>query len=132
MTRAGLRRALGAALAVMAIASPLAAHATTGTKTDKKETVTIAAKGATWVPSVRTRKISTGVTFRMHIVNKSSARHWFQIGKRKTKVIAPGKSTTFFYAFTKPGSVLWHVGLGQVSGAAFHGTIKVVFPPHFN
>jgi hypothetical protein len=112
--------------------TPFAAHATTGTKTDKRETVTISDKAASWAPSLSKRKITTGTTYRLHVVNKSSAGHWFQIGKRKTKTIAPGKSTTFFYAITKPGKLVWRIGLGQVSGSAFHGTITVVFPPHFS
>jgi hypothetical protein len=34
--------------------------------------------------------------------------------------------------FDTPGTVAWQVGLGDVTAAAFRGSYKVDFPPHFN
>jgi hypothetical protein len=133
---AGPRRrafaALLAATCVGVVALPMTALATTGTQTDKRTVVTITDKGVTWVPTLSKLKVVTGVTVRLDVVNKASAKHSFELGKRKTKVLSPGTSYVFYYVFDTPGTVAWQVGLGDVTAAAFHGSYKVDFPPHFN
>ena len=127
-----LRRLAVAGTAVAALAITANAVATTGTQTDKREKATITTTGVTWVPALRRLHPTTGTTVRFHVINQSPASHWFAVGSRRTKVLAVGKTDTFFYSFTTPGKVSWHVGLGKVTAAGFHGIFKVTFPSHFN
>jgi hypothetical protein len=120
-----------AAVCISALAAPMTASATTGSQTDKRTVVTITDNGVTWIPTLSKLDVTTGVTVRLDVVNKASQKHWFQLGKQKTKVLSAGASYVFFYVFDTPGQVVWQVGLGDVQAAAFHGSYKVVFPPHF-
>jgi hypothetical protein len=129
--------ALVCAVCLIALAVPVAALATTGTATDKRSVVTITDKGVTWTPNLAKLKVETGTTVRLDVVNKTSQKHWFQVGTksvglRRTKVLGPGASYVFFYVFDTTGEIPFQIGLGNVSAAGFHGTVKVVFPPHFN
>lgn len=130
ITRAWLAPVVAVGLALVV---PFTAFGTTGTQTDLKELVTLTDKGVVWRPALHRRTATTGTTVKLHVVNKASQPHWFAIGKRKTKPLAAGGgSATFFYSFTKPGTVIWRTGMGDVAGPAFHGAFKVVFPPHFH
>jgi len=113
-------------------AAPVAAVATTGTSTDKRTVVTITGKGATWKPALSKMHLTTGVTLRVHVVNKASGRHWFRFGIHKTKTLRTGESYTFYYNLDTPGKYPWNVGLGHVRGKAFHGTYMLPFPSHFH
>jgi hypothetical protein len=129
------RRAYAALLAAVclgALAAPMTASATTGTQTDRHAVVTLTDKGATWTHEGSKFELTTGTTVRVQVLNKTSQPHWFKLGTRKTKTIVAGASYTFFYLFDTPGEISWQVGLGNVGAAAFHGSVKVVFPPSFH
>ncbi len=128
------RRAFAVLLAagcLAGVAVPMTALATTGTQTDKRTVVTITHSGVTWAPTLSKLKVVTGVTVRVDVVNKASSPHWFEIGKRQTKLIGPGASYVFYYVFDTPGKVTYQVGPGTAT-AAFQGSYKVNFPPHFD
>lgn len=117
---------------LLSLLVPFTAGATTGTQTDKKTKVTITDRGVSWVPPLRKLHMTTGTTLKVSVVNTASQRHWFKLGKRKTKVLKTGGTEVFFYAFRTPGKVGWLTGLGSVSSAGFHGMIRIVFPQRFN
>jgi hypothetical protein len=123
---------LVACAGVIALLVPAVAAATTGTHTDKKTKVTITNRGVSWAPPLRTLHMTTGTTLKVSVVNTATQRHWFKLGKRQTKVLKQGGTEVFFFSFSKPGKVSWLTGLGSVSSAGFHGTIKVTFPQQFN
>jgi hypothetical protein len=127
-----LGAALAAATCLAIVAAPVAALATTGSQTDKRSIVTITDTGAHWNPTLSKLHVTTGVTVRLDILNNASQSHWFQLGNRRTTTLRKGQSYSFFYVFDKPGVVSWQVGLGNVSGAGFHGTYTVHFPSHFD
>jgi hypothetical protein len=130
-----LRRRLAcltAGVAALALALPAGALATTGTQTDHKVKVTLTAKGVVWSPALAKLHPKTGMTFKFTILNQTTSKHWFSVGKRRSKVLPTGKTEVFFYFFAKPGTVPWVTGLGSVRAVAWHGGFKVTFPGQFN
>jgi hypothetical protein len=124
---------LAACLAALGLAIPAGALATTGTQTEYKVKVTLTDKGAVWAPVLKKlAHPNTGVTYKFTIVNEAASRHWFSVGKHRTKVLPPkGKAEIFFYSFTTPGTVPWVTGIGSVRATAFHGAFTVKFPSQF-
>jgi hypothetical protein len=124
--------ALCATLCAVIGATPVAALATTGTNTDKRTVVTITKRGVTYKPALKTMHLTTGVTLRVHIVNKAPGRHVFRFGTHKTKVMKSGGSYTFYYVLDTPGKYRWEVLRGHVKGKHFHGTYVLPLPSHFH
>ncbi len=123
--------ALGVAVCLM-LAVPVAASATTGTSTDLHEKITITAKGTSWSPKIGNRSARTGTTVKFTIINSDSHSHWFQFGKHRTPLLARGRSSKFFYNFTRPVAVKWLVGPGKPVSSTSSGKIPVEFPPTFH
>jgi hypothetical protein len=111
---------------------PVAALATTGTDTDKRTTVTITHTGVTYKPSLSKMKLKTGVTLRLHIVNKAKDKHWFKFGTHRTKVLKPGQAFNMYYVLDTPGKYPWKVELGHPRGKHFHGVYVLQLPNHFH
>jgi hypothetical protein len=124
--------AMTAAICTLLVAMPVAALATTGTDTDKRTVVTITTKGVSYKPALNTMKLSTGVTLRLHILNKLPGRHVFRFGTHVTKVMPSGGSYTFYYVLDTPGDYRWKVERGKVNSKKFHGVYVLPLPNHFH
>jgi hypothetical protein len=124
--------AMTAAICALAVAMPVAALATTGTDTDKRTVVTITKQGVSYRPALNKMKLSTGVTLRLHIVNKLPGRHVFRFGTHQTKVMPSGGAYTFYYVLDTPGKYRWKVERGNVKGKHFHGVYVLPLPNHFH
>jgi uncharacterized cupredoxin-like copper-binding protein len=80
-------------------------------------TVTVAASEYKFVLSTKTLKKPGSVTFK--VTNKGHVPHNFQINKKKTAMLSPGKSTTLTVKFAKKGTYAYectvpgHAALGM-------------------
>ena len=80
-------------------------------------TVTVAASEYKFVLSTKTLKKPGSVTFK--ITNKGHVPHNFQINKKTSAMISPGKSATLVVKFTKKGTFAYkctvpgHAALGM-------------------
>jgi uncharacterized cupredoxin-like copper-binding protein len=80
-------------------------------------TVTVAASEYKFVLSTKTLKKPGSVTFK--VTNKGHVPHNFQINKKKTALLSPGKSATLTVKFAKKGTYAYectvpgHAALGM-------------------
>jgi hypothetical protein len=118
--------------ALVALAIPVAASATTGIETSVPVKVVLTEKGAVWTPPLKKLHPDTDTTFEIKVINKTAQPHSFKIGYRETKLLPKGASQFFFYSFHLVGPTAWLVKHGNVQGAGLKGKFNVKIQKSFS
>jgi hypothetical protein len=132
LPRPGRSLVLLTCLAAVLLAWPLAASATTGRGITRTFNVTITDKGVSWKPSLSTLHPLVGTELKLTVVNHSSSTHWFRVGTAQTKPLRAKAKAPLDYKVKKLGKLPWLAGLGPVTGAGFHGLIRIGLPGSFS
>jgi len=115
---------LGGVLVTLVLAVP--AGATTGIEVTIPVTVSLTDTGVKFSAKL---DATTDTTLQVRVVNRSSARRWFQLGWRKTHLLRRGAVEYFYYSFHVPGRVVWRSDGPSVR--AFKGSLGVRLPIGF-
>ena len=86
--------------------------------------ITVAASEYKFVLSSKTLKKPGSVTFK--VTNKGHVPHDFQINKKKTALLSPGKSATLTVKFTKKGSYYYDCTVPGHAALGMKGYFKVL------
>ena len=118
------RAVVAGSFVALALAVPVGA--TTGIEVTVPVTVSLTDKGVSFSKKV---DATTDTTLQVKVVNRSSARRWFELGWRKTHLLRRGGVEYFYYSFHVPGRVAWHSTAR--GGKAYRGSLRVRLPIGF-
>src|SRR6201986_1085094 len=90
--------------------------------------ITVAASEYKFVLSTKTLKKPGSVTFK--VTNKGHVPHNFQINKKKTALLSPGKSANLTVKFTKKGSYSYECTVPGHAALGRKGNFVVKWGPH--
>jgi hypothetical protein len=127
-----LKRLLKMLFALMCGALVLApaAGATTGIEVTVPVKVAITEGGVVFTPAATRLHPDTDTTYQVRVVNRTSARRAFQLGYRKTRLLAKGASEDFYFTFHAVGKIRWSAG--DVKTPRASGTFDVKLAKGFS
>lgn len=118
------------ALACGALVLTATAGATTGIEVTVPVKVAITESGVVFTPAVTRLHPDTDTTYQVRVVNRTSARRAFQLGYRKTRLLAKGAAEDFYFTFHAVGKIRWSAG--DVKTPRTSGTFDVKLAKGFS
>ena len=117
--------AVGAAVASLALAAPLAVLAAeTGTTAARATTITVTAGKPTEFHFTLSKKSAHKGSVTFKITNKGKLSHDFKIAGKRSPMIKPGKSATLKVTL-KPGKIKYECTVPGHAAAGMKGTLTV-------